>query len=92
MIIVVYLIRKAVKGFKGVILSDIRGVLVMTLVMIPMNMWLVSEFMNIDAKGFIEGFLWVCIGFNLIKATTNVVLYTILTPKILTDKLLKASE
>ncbi len=92
MIIVVYLIRKAVKGFKGVILSDICGVLVMTLVMIPMNMWLVSEFMNIDAKGFIEGFLWVCIGFNLIKATTNVVLYTILTPKILTDKLLKASE
>ena len=92
MIIVVYLIRKAVKGIKGIILSDICGVIIMTLVMIPMNMWLVSEFMNINAKGFIEGFLWICVAFNLIKATTNVVIYTILTPKILTDKILKVSE
>ncbi len=90
MIIVVYLIRKAIKGFKGIVLSDICGVIVMTLIMIPMNMWLVSEFMNIDVKGFIEGFLWVCVGFNLIKATSNVVIYTVLTPKILTDKIIKS--
>lgn len=89
MIIVVYLIRKAVKGFRGIILSDICGVIVMTLVMIPMNMWLVSEFMNIDAKGFIDGFLWVCVGFNLIKATANVTIYTLLAPEKLFKKLFK---
>ena len=61
----------------------------MTLVMIPMNMWMVSEFMKIDAKGFIEGFLWVCIGFNLIKATTNVTIYTILAPEKIFKKLFK---
>ena len=86
MIIVVYLIRKHVKGFRGIVLSDIWGVVVMTLVMIPMNMWLVSEFMNIDAKGFIEGFLWVCVCFNLIKATANVSIYTILAPESLFKK------
>ncbi len=89
MIIVVYLIRKAVKGFKGIIISDICGVVVMTLVMIPMNMWLVSEFMNIDARGFMEGFLWVCIAFNLIKASANVLIYTILAPEKIFRKLTK---
>ena len=89
MILVVYLLRKHIKGFKGIVLSDICGVIVMTLVMIPMNMWLVSEFMNIDAKGFVEGFLWVCIGFNLIKATTNVTIYTILAPEKIFKKLFK---
>ncbi len=81
MILVVYLVRKAVKGFKGIVISDVCGVIVMTLVMIPMNMWLVSEFMNIDARGFINDFLLVCVAFNLIKATSNVVIYTILAPE-----------
>ena len=89
MIMVVYLIRKAIKGIKGIIISDICGVIVMTLVMIPMNMWLVSEFMNIDARGFMEGFLWMCIAFNLIKATANVLIYTILAPEKLLRKLTK---
>ena len=57
MIITLYYLRKAIKGIKGVIASSLLGIVVMTLVMIPMNMWLVGEFMGIDIKGFVEGFL-----------------------------------
>ena len=80
MIITLYYLRKAIKGIKGVILSSILGIVVMTLVMIPMNMWLVGEFMGIDIKGFVEGFLAVCIGFNLIKASLNVTIYNLISP------------
>lgn len=90
MIIVVYLVRKHIKGIKGIVFSDVCGVIIMTLIMIPMNMWLVSEFMNIDAKGFVEGFLVVCVCFNLIKATTNVLIYTILAPDKIYKKLVKS--
>ncbi len=80
MIITLYYLRKSIKGVKGVIVSSILGVIVMTLVMIPMNMWLVGEFMNVDVKGFVEGFLAVCVGFNLIKASLNVTIYNLISP------------
>ena len=51
-----------------------------TLVMIPINMWMVSKFMGIDIQGFINGFLAVCVGFNLIKATANLTIYSLISP------------
>ena len=63
-----------------VLISNVLGVIVMTLVMIPMNMWMVSKFMGIDVQGFINGFLAVCVGFNLIKATVNLTIYSLISP------------
>ncbi len=77
-ILVVYFIKKGIQGVKGVIISNIIGAITMTLVMIPMNMWLVSVFMGIDVKGFIAGFLGVCVAFNLIKATCNLTIYSLI--------------
>lgn len=82
MILTIYFCKKHIKGIKGVILSGLIGVLVVVLVMIPMNMWLTSVFMNLAVTDFIKGFLGVCIAFNLIKAGCNVLLYNILSPKI----------
>ena len=79
-ILVVWFIRRKINGIKGVLISDVLGVIVMTLIMIPMNMWMVSEFMGIDVKGFINGFLAVCIGFNLIKASVNLTIYSLISP------------
>ncbi len=84
-ILVVWFIRKKVQGVKGVIISSVLGVIVMTLVMIPMNMWMVSEFMGINIKGFIDGFLAVCVGFNLIKSTVNITIYSVLSPIIVKE-------
>ena len=79
-ILVVYFVRKKIDGLKGVLISNVLGVIVMTLVMIPMNMWMVSKFMGIDVQGFINGFLAVCVGFNLIKATANLTIYSLISP------------
>ncbi|MBR2876225.1 MAG: ECF transporter S component [Clostridia bacterium] len=80
MILVVYFVRKKIDGLKGVIISNVLGVIVMTLVMIPMNVWMVSEFLKIDFKGFVSGFLGVCIAFNLIKSTTNLTIFSLISP------------
>lgn len=82
MILVVYFIRKKIPGIKGVIISGVLGAVVMTLVMIPMNIWLTSVFMNINLKAFVTGFLAVCVAFNLIKSSSNLVIYNILTPRL----------
>ena len=79
-ILVVWFIRKKIEGLKGVLISNVLGVIVMTLIMIPMNMWMVSKFMGIDVQGFINGFLAVCVGFNLIKATANLTIYSLISP------------
>ncbi len=79
-ILVVWFVRKKLPGLKGVIVSGVLGVIVMTLIMIPMNMWMVSEFMGINVKGFVDGFLAVCVGFNLIKSTVNITIYSVLSP------------
>lgn len=94
MILTMYFIRKHIKGLKGIIISAILGVVVVIVVMIPMNMWLTSEFMNLAVSDFLKGFLGVCIGFNAIKAGSNVLLYNVLSPKILKEytKLINKSE
>ena len=80
MILVVHFVRKKIEGLKGVIISNVLGVVAMTLVMIPLNVWMVSVFVGIDFKGFVETFLSVCIAFNLIKATTNLTIYSLISP------------
>lgn len=82
MIIMVHLVRSKINGVKGVVISDLVGIITMTLVMIPMNMWMVSEFMKIDVEGFVEGFLLVCVAFNLIKSTANLTIYSLISPVI----------
>lgn len=79
-ILVVYFVRKKIDGIKGVLISNLLGVIVMTLVMIPMNMWMVSEFMGINVQGFITGFLTVCVAFNLVKSTVNLTIYSLISP------------
>ncbi len=80
MIIAMYFIKKYIKGLKGIIISAICGVSVVIVVMIPMNMWLTSEFMSLPVTEFIKGFLGVCIAFNFIKAGSNVIIYNIISP------------
>ncbi len=82
MIITIHFCKKYIKGFKGVLLSSLIGVTVVVLVMIPMNIWLTSVFMNLAITDFVKGFLGVCVAFNFIKAGSNVLLYNILSPKI----------
>ena len=59
MILTLYFIKKKISGVKGAIVSGICGVIVVVLVMIPMNIWLTSVFMNLDFNAFIKGFLGV---------------------------------
>ncbi len=83
MILLVYFVKKRINGLKGVIISAIAGILVMTAVMIPMNIWLASEFMQLPAKKFVSGYIGVCIAFNVIKSLCNIALFNILYPVIL---------
>ncbi len=80
MIIAMYLLRKNIKGLKGIIISAVCGVLVVVIVMIPMNIWLTSEFMALPFNEFIKGFLGVCVAFNLIKAGSNIIIYNLISP------------
>ena len=82
MIITISLLRKRVSGLKGIILSSLMGVIVVVIVMIPMNIWLTSVFMNLAVTDFVKGFLGVCVAFNLIKAGSNILLFNIISPKI----------
>lgn len=80
MIIVVNAIRNKISGTKGIVLSALSGVCVMTLVMIPMNIWLTSSFMQLPLESFISGYLAVCVAFNVVKSLSNIILYSILSP------------
>lgn len=82
MILTIYFCRKHIGKIKGVIISSLAGVFVVVIVMIPMNMWLTSEFMNLKVTDFVNGFLGVCVAFNVIKAGANILLYDVLSPKI----------
>ncbi len=94
MILTLYFIKKKISGIKGSIISGICGVLVVIIVMIPMNIWLTSVFMNLEFSAFIKGFLGVCIAFNFIKAGANILTYNIISPVILKEykKLFKTKE
>lgn len=93
MILVMYFVRKHIKGVKGIILSSLLSVVTVILVMIPMNIWLTSVFMGLPVVEFLKGFLGVCIAFNGVKAGSNVIIFSILSPAILKayDKLFNRS-
>lgn len=72
-------------GAKSIILrvvSALVGVIAVILVMIPMNIWLTSEFMGLPASEFFKAFLGYCVGFNAIKAGANVLIYNLLSPQL----------
>ncbi len=89
LIIILSLFKKPIvktKGIKNIlfrILASIAGIMGVIAVMIPMNIWQASIFMNMSAREFAESFLWVCIAFNAIKAGSNVIIYNILSPQLL---------
>lgn len=85
MILTIYLLRKKFSGLKGVLVSSLCGVIVVVIVMIPMNIWLASAFMHMDAISFIKGFLGVCVAFNFIKAGANVLIYNVIAPTLLKE-------
>lgn len=80
MILIVYFIRKKLGGIKGAVISGVLGVAVMVLIMIPMNIWLTTVFMGLPVNEFVKGFLGVCIAFNLIKASANVLIFSLTFP------------
>ena len=85
MIILLTSIRKRLHGFNGIVFSGVAGVVGVVLVMIPMNLWLASSFMGLEPTAFIRDFLGVCVGFNVIKATANIVIYSVLSPAIIKE-------
>ena len=94
MILTIYFMRRDIKGVKGKILSAICAVIGVVLIMIPMNIWLASVYMNLDFTSFIKGFLGVCIAFNIIKAGGNIIVFNIIAPIVLKEykKLFKIKE
>ena len=89
LIIILSLFKKPIvktKGIKNIsfrVLASFAGILGVIAVMIPMNIWQASIFMNMSARDFAGSFLWVCIAFNAIKAGANVILYNILSPQLM---------
>ncbi len=87
MILTIWFIRNKFKDeddkLRGVVVSSLVGVVAVVLVMIPMNIWLTSEFMNLSLDAFVKDILKVCIAFNMIKAGCNILLFDILSPQII---------
>lgn len=80
MILVVNAIRNKINGTKGVVFSGLAGVVVMTIIMIPMNIWLTSSFMQLPLESFVSGYLVVCVAFNVVKSLCNIILFSALAP------------
>lgn len=87
MILTIYFIRKILKGkgnrIQGVFLSSLVGIVAVVVVMIPMNIWLTSAFMNLSLDAFVKDILKVCVAFNVIKAGCNILIFDILSPQII---------
>lgn len=77
MILIVYFVKTKLGGIKGIIVSAICGVAVMTAIMIPMNFWLTTKFMALPIEEFIKGYLVVCVAFNVIKSLSNIILFNV---------------
>ncbi len=75
MILTVYFIKSKFASVKGTVISSVLGALIMTLIMIPMNIWLTSVFMQLPASEFIKGYLGFCVAFNLLKSVLNIVIF-----------------
>ena len=88
LIVIVSLFKKQINKNKGIksfslrILAAICGVIGVIAVMIPMNIWQASAFMGMPAAAFARDFLWICIAFNAIKAGSNVLIYSLLSPQL----------
>lgn len=82
MVLVIWLYRKKVPGKKGIILSSLAGITVMTFVMVPMNMLMVRVFLNIDMVAFLNSYMLVCVGFNVIKSAINITVFNLIIPKL----------
>jgi riboflavin transporter FmnP len=80
MILIVNYVRKHNEGLKGVIYAAICGIFVKTLAMIPLNIILIPMVVGIPRMAFIQDELTLCIVFNVIKATANILLYSLLAP------------
>lgn len=88
LIIILSLFKMKLRGRRGAkniilrVVSAIVGVIAVILVMIPMNIWLTSEFMELPASEFFKAYLVYCVGFNAIKAGANVLLYSLISPQL----------
>ena len=82
MVLVIWLYRKKVPGKKGIILSSLAGITVMTFVMVPMNMLMVRVFLNINMMAFLDSYMLVCVGFNVIKSAINITVFNLIIPKL----------
>ncbi len=87
MILTIWFIRNKFKDeddkLRGVIVSSLIGVVAVVLVMIPMNIWLASAFMNLSLDAFVKDILKVCIAFNVIKTGCNILIFDILSPNVI---------
>lgn len=94
MVLVIWLYRKKVPGKKGIILSTLAGITVMTFVMVPMNMLMVRVFLNIDMMTFLNSYMLVCVGFNIIKSAINISVFNLIIPSLKKefDKLIGKKE
>lgn len=80
MVLAVYFVRTAIKNNRGIAVSSLVGAGVMTLIMIPMNIWLTTVFMNLPPKEFLSLYLVYCIIFNLIKSISNITVFYMVFP------------
>lgn len=81
MVAIFALICKTSNNIKRLILSAILATLAMTIIMIPMNLWLTVVFMGTPRSVVVSMLIPAIIPFNLIKAGLNCIL-TIITFKL----------
>ena len=68
------LIYRRVHNFKGAILALAAGSICMTLVMIPLNLFFTTKFMQVPVEAVQAMLIPIIIPFNLLKATLNSIL------------------
>ena len=67
-------IYKRVHSINGAVIALIAGSISMTLVMIPLNLFFTTKFMNVPVEAVKAMLIPVIIPFNLLKASLNSVL------------------
>lgn len=78
MVVVAGTIYKKLHSFKGGVLALVVGSLCMTLMMIPLNFFFTTKFLNVPVSAVKAMLLPAIIPFNLIKASINSVLTAVL--------------
>lgn len=74
MVLVAGFIYRKIHTLKGAITSLILGSLTMTLIMIPLNLYFTTKFLNVPYEAVKAMLIPIVIPFNLIKAVANSVL------------------